>query len=70
MNIPSKISVPTDAVATIGGGAAAGASIHAAIGGVGIAATGTAWAAPLVLTGAALGAALYGAYRLGRGTRK
>lgn len=69
MKIPSQISLPTDGIAAVGGGAAAGATIQATIGGVGIAATGTAVAAPLVLTGAALGAALYGAYRLGRRTR-
>ncbi len=48
------------------GGALAGLVTKAAIGGVGIAAMGTAVAVPMVSIGTGLGLVMYGAYRLGK----
>ncbi len=69
MNIPKSIPVPTDGAAFVGGGALAGAGLHATIGGAGIAAMGGAVAVPMVLTGAGVGLLLFGAYRLGQYVR-
>ncbi len=68
-NIPKSIPIPTDGIIFVGGGAATGAGISATIGGAGLAATGTAWAIPMVLTGASVGLVLYGAYKLGQKLR-
>lgn len=65
-NIPKSIPIPTDGIIFVGGGAATGAGISATVGGMGLAAVGTAVAIPMVLTGAGIGLVLYGAYKLGQ----
>ncbi len=66
MTIPETIPVPTDGALFVGGGAAVGAGVQATIGGAGLAAMGTAVSVPMILTGAGIGLALYGAYKLGQ----
>ena len=73
VEIPKEISIPTDGVAFLGVGAAAGAGVSATVGGIGLAAMGTAVGvsmAPLAAVGAGIGALSYGAYRLGKRVSK